>query len=515
MYYQCAQCPALACDKNWRKISPLYIPHSPVAATSHLITSQPDTPSNRIRIAPGGHHRRDIDMDGGFAARSYHIDDFTAATGRLSRRRKLRVKHEPYPFDYDYHEFSDFRCRAGGSRLDDDGSLVYEAPHLPGKRRCTAVSSSAAAVNPVRRGHVSQAAKRLDPVVSNGPMASATATPPTACPAAGTVPPPPVSAPASAAPAPSVPPNVGRAAPPVTGVVPRTSSSYFRLMRPRRSTLLGSVRPSSGVLSMEGLAGRSASAPKAAPLGKHANWEKYGRDMTADAGKMDPVIGRDDEIDRVVCILSRRTKNSAMLVGAPGVGKTAIAEGLAQRIAAGAVPAPLVGARVVEVDLGAMVAGTQYRGMFEERMKKVIQQAEAADGKVVLFIDEVHMLLGAGQTKDGSMDGANLLKPALARGRIRCIGATTFDEHRKYVEKDAAFERRFQKVHVQEPSVPATIDILQGLKKKYEEHHGAAIQDAAIVAAAQLANRYITGTLGSYITCLPTTEFGIFVFLII
>jgi hypothetical protein len=479
-------------------------------------------------------------MDGGFAARSYHIDDFTAATGRLSRRRKLRVKHEPYPFDYDYHEFSDFRCRAGGSRLDDDGSLVYEAPHLPGKRRCTAVSSSAAAVNPVRRGHVSQAAKRLDPVVSNGPMASATATPPTACPAAGTVPPPPVSAPASAAPAPSVPPNVGRAAPPVTGVVPRTSSSYFRLMRPRRSTLLGSVRPSSGVLSMEGLAGRSASAPKAAPLakyagilsmeglagrsasapkaaplGKHANWEKYGRDMTADAGKMDPVIGRDDEIDRVVCILSRRTKNSAMLVGAPGVGKTAIAEGLAQRIAAGAVPAPLVGARVVEVDLGAMVAGTQYRGMFEERMKKVIQQAEAADGKVVLFIDEVHMLLGAGQTKDGSMDGANLLKPALARGRIRCIGATTFDEHRKYVEKDAAFERRFQKVHVQEPSVPATIDILQGLKKKYEEHHGAAIQDAAIVAAAQLANRYITGTLGSYITCLPTTEFGIFVFLII
>jgi ATP-dependent Clp protease ATP-binding subunit ClpA len=230
--------------------------------------------------------------------------------------------------------------------------------------------------------------------------------------------------------------------------------------------------------------------------------------MTAEAGKMDPVIGRDDEIDRVVCILCRRTKNSAMLVGAPGVGKTAIAEGLAQRIAAGAVPAPLVGARVVEVDLGAMVAGTQYRGMFEERMKKVIQQAEAANGKVVLFIDEVHMLLGAGQTKGGSMDGANLLKPALARGRIRCIGATTFDEHRKYVEKDAAFERRFQKVHVQEPSVLATIDILQGLKKKYEEHHGAAIQDAAIVAAAQLANRYITGILSST-TCFPTTEFGI------
>ncbi|CAD6250777.1 unnamed protein product [Miscanthus lutarioriparius] len=258
-------------------------------------------------------------MDGGFGARCYHIDDSTAATGILSRRRKLRVKREPYPLDYNYDNFSDFRSLAGGSRLDsdDDGWLAYEAPLLRGKRRCTAVSSSAAAVNP-------------------------------------------------------------------------------------------------------GLTGRSASAPKAAPLGKDATWEKYGRDMTAEAGKMDPVIGRDDEIDRVVCILCRRTKNSAMLVGAPGVGKTAIAEGLAQRIAAGAVPAPLVGARVVEIDLGAIVARTQYRGMFEERMKKVIQQAEAANGK------------------------------------------------------DRAVHRR-------------------GPKKKYEEHHGAAIQDAAIVAAAQLANRYITG----------------------
>nr|QZA76098.1 HSP100.4 [Aeluropus littoralis] len=200
----------------------------------------------------------------------------------------------------------------------------------------------------------------------------------------------------------------------------------------------------------------------------------YGRDMTAAAGKMDPVIGRDDEIDRVVCILCRRTKNSAMLLGAPGVGKTAIAEGLAQRIAAGTVPAALIGARVVE------------------RIKKVIQEAENADGKVVLFIDEVHMLLGAGQGK-GAMDGANLLKPALARGRIRCVGATTFEEHRKHVEKDAAFERRFQKVHVQEPSMVATIAILQGLKRKYEEHHGTTIQDVAIVAATRFANRYITG----------------------
>ncbi|PUZ75966.1 hypothetical protein GQ55_1G252700 [Panicum hallii var. hallii] len=274
------------------------------------------------------------------------------------------------------------------------------------------------------------------------------------------------------------------------------ASPYQRLAA-RRSTLLrGSMRPAGTVSSTKGMmwtgglsggSGSVVSAPKAAALGM------YCRDMTAKASKMDPVIGRDDEIDRIVCILCRRTKNSAMLVGAPGVGKTAIAEGLAQRIVAGAVPAALAGARVVEVDLGAMVAGTKYRGMFEERIKKVIEEAEAADGKVVLFIDEVHMLLGAGQSKGGSMDGANLLKPALARGRICCVGATTFDEHRKYVENDAAFERRFQKVHVQEPSLLATIAILQGLKAKYEEHHGTEIQDAAIVAAARLANRYITG----------------------
>ncbi|KAL6899172.1 hypothetical protein ACP4OV_005830 [Aristida adscensionis] len=238
---------------------------------------------------------------------------------------------------------------------------------------------------------------------------------------------------------------------------------------------------------LQGGSGCNAGAPKATAL------EKYGRDMTAEADKMDPVIGRDDEIDRVVCILCRRTKNSAMLIGAPGVGKTAIAEGLAQRIAAGAVPAALAGARVVEVDLGAMVAGTMFRGVFEDRIKKLIQEAEDPAGKIVLFIDEVHMLLGAGKCKGGAMDGANLLKPALARGRIRCVGATTFDEHRKYVEKDAALERRFQKVHVQEPSMVATIAILQGLKKKYEEHHGATIQDEAIIAAAQLSNRYIAG----------------------
>ncbi|PNT68769.1 hypothetical protein BRADI_3g45124v3, partial [Brachypodium distachyon] len=193
----------------------------------------------------------------------------------------------------------------------------------------------------------------------------------------------------------------------------------------------------------------------------------YGRDMTATAGKTDPVIGRDDEIDRIVCILCRRTKNSAVLVGAPGVGKTAIAEGLAQRITAGTVPAALAGARVVEVDLGAMVAGTKYRGMFEERLKNVIKEAEDSEGKVILFIDEVHMLVGAGKCKGGSMDG--------------------------YIEKDAALERRLQKVHVEEPSTQATIAILQGLKQRYEEHHGLKIQDAALVTAAQLAGRYVTG----------------------
>ncbi|KAK3154281.1 hypothetical protein QOZ80_2BG0188520 [Eleusine coracana subsp. coracana] len=220
--------------------------------------------------------------------------------------------------------------------------------------------------------------------------------------------------------------------------------------------------------------------------------ETYGRDMTAAAGEADPVIGRDAEIDRVVCILCRRTKNNAVLVGAPGVGKTAIAEGLAQRIAAGAVPPALVGARVVEIDAGALVASTTLRGMFEERVKRVVREAEEADGKVVLFIDEMHMLLGAGKGLGSTMDGANLLKPALARGRVRCVGATTFVEYSKYIEKDAALERRFQKVIVEEPSLLATVAILHGLKKKYESHHGVTIQDAAVVAAARLANRYIT-----------------------
>ncbi|XP_037463635.1 chaperone protein ClpB1-like [Triticum dicoccoides] len=219
----------------------------------------------------------------------------------------------------------------------------------------------------------------------------------------------------------------------------------------------------------------------------------YGRDMTGSKQAASPVVGRDSEIDRVVSILCRKTKNCAVLVGAAGVGKTAIAEGLAQRIAAGKVPAALAGARVVEVDLAAMVSGTMFRGMFEERIKGVIKQAEDSGGKIVLFIDEMHMLLGAGDGMGGCQDAANMLKPALARGRIRCVGATTFDDYRKYIEKDAALERRFQKVHVEEPSAQATIAMLRALKQQYEQHHGLEIQDAALVAAVQLAGRYITG----------------------
>ncbi|KAM3294506.1 hypothetical protein ACQJBY_037423 [Aegilops geniculata] len=226
---------------------------------------------------------------------------------------------------------------------------------------------------------------------------------------------------------------------------------------------------------------------------RHACLLKFGRDMTALAGKTDPVIGRDDEIDRVISILCRRTKNCVALVGAAGVGKTAVAEALAQRIAAGMVPDVLAGARVIELDVGALVAGTKWRVSFERRMKDVIKQVEAADGKVILFIDEMHMLLGAGRSRKSANDAANMLKPALARGRIRCVGATTFDEYRKYIEKDAALERRFQKVQVEEPSMDTTIEILQALKKRHERHHGLEIRDAALVAAAQLAGRYITG----------------------
>jgi ATP-dependent Clp protease ATP-binding subunit ClpB len=221
--------------------------------------------------------------------------------------------------------------------------------------------------------------------------------------------------------------------------------------------------------------------------------KKYARDLNelARKGKLDPVIGRDEEIRRVLQILSRRTKNNPVLIGEPGVGKTAIAEGIAQRIISGDVPENLKSKQIHALDIAQLIAGTKFRGEFEERLKAIVREVQDSNGEIILFIDEIHTLVGAGGA-EGAVDAANILKPALARGELRCIGATTLDEYRKYIEKDAALERRFQTVFVAEPSVEDTVSILRGLKEKYEIHHGVRITDSAIVAAAELSNRYIS-----------------------
>ncbi|WVZ07177.1 hypothetical protein V8G54_020523 [Vigna mungo] len=255
----------------------------------------------------------------------------------------------------------------------------------------------------------------------------------------------------------------------------------FQISEPALKSAIESIRGPQSVIDQD-------------PEGKYEALEKYGKDLTAmaKAGKLDPVIGRDDEIRRCIQILSRRTKNNPVLIGEPGVGKTAISEGLAQRIVQGDVPQALMNRRLISLDMGALIAGAKYRGEFEDRLKAVLKEVTESDGQTILFIDEIHTVVGAGAT-NGAMDAGNLLKPMLGRGELRCIGATTLDEYRKYIEKDPALERRFQQVYVDQPTVEDTISILRGLRERYELHHGVRISDSALVEAAILSDRYISG----------------------